>query len=345
MNFRWYLFWLKDLMNGFQIRKAYNNLKSVYNYEGNRNNLTEKQLSKLLQYAKSNTRFYSKITSNSIKDFPIINKMDLREKQDEFLVNENLVVHKMSTSGSTGTPLVIKQDKIKRNRVLAEVLFFGKIAEYTFGEKQVFFRIWNEKNKKSKIQKFLQNMVTEDISNLNDDTLKRIVEVLKEEKVKNILSYASTLDVISKYMLEHNEEQNKYSVKSIFSSSELLQEETRKILKKIFKCNVYSRYSNQENGILAQEISSNEYYRLNEADYYIEFLKIDSDEEANKGEISRIVVTDLYNYATPIIRYDTGDLAIYDEDKYGNKIIKELYGRREDLIYNTRGRVVSPHAF
>ena len=135
MNFRWYLFWLKDLMNGSQIRKAYNDLKSVYNYEGNRNNLTEKQLSKLLQYAKSNTKFYSKITSNSIKDFPIINKMDLREKQDEFLVNENLVVHKMSTSGLTGTPLVIKQDKIKRNRVLAEVLFFGKIAEYTFGEK------------------------------------------------------------------------------------------------------------------------------------------------------------------------------------------------------------------
>lgn len=39
-------------------------------------------------------------------------------------------------------------------------------------------------------------------------------------------------------------------------------------------------------------------------------LKMDSDEPAEDGELGRIVITDLYNYAFPILRYDNGDTAI-----------------------------------
>ena len=63
---------------------------------------------------------------------------------------------------------------------------------------------------------------------------------------------------------------------------------------------------------MAQEIIHPDYFIINNASYHIKFLKLDSDENADIGELSRIVVTDLFNYATPMIRHDTGDLAIVE---------------------------------
>lgn len=37
---------------------------------------------------------------------------------------------------------------------------------------------------------------------------------------------------------------------------------------------------------------------------------MDSDEPAEPGELGRIVITDLFNYAFPILRYDNGDTAV-----------------------------------
>ena len=63
-----------------------------------------------------------------------------------------------------------------------------------------------------------------------------------------------------------------------------------------------------------------------------------------EGELARIVVTDLFNYAMPLIRYDTGDLAVVEKhEKYG-KVITSIEGRRTDFIYNTSGDVLSPYS-
>ena len=68
-----------------------------------------------------------------------------------------------------------------------------------------------------------------------------------------------------------------------------------------------------ENGILAQQktASENEFI-INWASYHIEILNIDTNELAPNGTVGRIVVTDFFNYAMPLIRYDTGDLGVID---------------------------------
>lgn len=40
-------------------------------------------------------------------------------------------------------------------------------------------------------------------------------------------------------------------------------------------------------------------YRIDTETYYYEILKMDSDEPAEPGELGRIVITDLFNYAFP----------------------------------------------
>ncbi|MBQ1312497.1 MAG: phenylacetate--CoA ligase family protein, partial [Blautia sp.] len=114
-----------------------------------------------------------------------------------------------------------------------------------------------------------------------------------------------------------------------------------------FGCKVNMDYANEENGVMAAQTDGGEYY-VDSTAWHFEFLKFDSDEEAAEGELSRIVVTDLYNYAFPLIRYDTGDTAMarreagQEEGTY-RIFLKELYGRRLDLIYDVEGKVISPH--
>lgn len=346
MNWRWYLFWISDFFKGGKIRKAYKDIEKCY-YNGNEH--IEKDISNLLEHAKKTTKFYSKYAGNKIQEFPVMNKRLIIDNYDDIKSSDYIgkKLHKMSTSGSTGTPFTVIQDKIKRSRVIAEVLFFGKKCGYTFGQRQVFFRVWVKSVKKSRLKQFLQNMITEDISNLDSNKMEHIKEMLTtDKKIKNILSYASTMGQVSKYLLERNYKPKDFSVKSIICGSELLQDETRNNLKKVFGCDVVSRYANEENGVLGQECIEKQEFHLNTSSYCFEFLKLDEDKPAEKGELARIVVTDLYNYALPMIRYDTGDLAIVGEtdcDIKANNVIKEIFGRRVDLIYNTKGEALSPH--
>lgn len=72
-------------------------------------------------------------------------------------------------------------------------------------------------------------------------------------------------------------------------------------------------------------------------------MKVDSDEPANLGEAGRIVITDLFNYAFPMIRYDTGDLGVMEYPENGGfPKLKEIYGRVRDCVYTVDGSLVSP---
>lgn len=341
MNWRLWLFWIKDFFQGGKVLEAYKDLKNNYN------NSKEHQIEKLkniLKIAKSNSKFYDKYNELDINSFPVINKQIIKDNFDVIFSNlyNKEKLHKMSTSGSTGIPFTIYQNKEKRIRVIAEVLFFGKIANFTFGQKEMFARIWVRQVKKSKFKSFLQNLNAFDISKLDDNNINKMLEVCKKEKTTFLLAYASTLFQLNRYISKTNYDLKKMNIKSIVSGSELLNEDTRKGLSSKFNCKVFSRYSNEENGILGQDTGVDKTFILNEVDYYFEFLKLDSDEWAKPGELSRIVITDLYNYSMPMIRYDTGDLCVYEliNDKL---YIKEIQGRKVDLIYDSNGKELSPH--
>lgn len=128
--------------------------------------------------------------------------------------------------------------------------------------------------------------------------------------------------------------------------SEHLSQNAVNFLSKFFRCEVVSRYSNMENGFIAQQLSGNSKYFLNQGSYFVEILKEESDEEAQEGEVGRIVVTDLFNDAMPLIRYDTGDLAKKEKDNWSGDVLEVLSGiegRKVDSVFSSDGRLISPH--
>ena len=130
-------------------------------------------------------------------------------------------------------------------------------------------------------------------------------------------------------------EKGAYNLKGFISTSEALKEQTRIAIEKAFECPCISRYSNMEQGIIAQEISGYQGHIINEAHYLVELLKIDQDLPAVDGEVGRIVITDYFNAGMPFVRYDTGDLGIlgYVEiDGNRKRCVKSIEGRITDVI-------------
>lgn len=132
----------------------------------------------------------------------------------------------------------------------------------------------------------------------------------------------------------------------MISGSDMLFDETRAVISKVLgKVPVVSRYSNEENGVLGQDEGLSNVFVINEANYIIEIVDADGNPVAD-GALGRIVVTDLYNYAMPMIRYDTGDVGaiqIFDINGRKKRCICQFSGRRVDVVYDAEGNVLSPH--
>ena len=127
--------------------------------------------------------------------------------------------------------------------------------------------------------------------------------------------------------------------------SESLNDFSKENMKKYFGTTCVSRYSNVENGIIAQQEMDGSYeYTINFASYYVEILKLENDEVCEYGKPGRVVITDLYNFGMPMIRYDTGDIGVMKEKMINNKlvpILEKIEGRRMDMVFSTTGGLVS----
>ena len=339
-------FWTIDWLKGRTVRKHYIDIKNTMQRKENVNKARE-SLQSLLTHATQNCSFYAPFANTPISEFPIIDKDLIRSRHSEFLAKPFVTakLHRMSTSGSTGTPFSVVQNYEKRSRVLAEIVYFGELCGYTIGQRYAFIRSWNSQSRKSPLESFLQNLIAIDTSRLDEESLETMRSLLKRDKrLSCILGYASSLDLLTQHLLEKGETPESFKrMKVVISGSEILSDKARRNLKRVFGCNVVSRYSNQENGLIAQEVSDN-VFLINRASYYLEFLKPNSDDYAQPGELSRIVLTDLFNYAMPMIRYDTGDLAIFDEHPDYGRVITSIEGRVLDFFYDTQDRLLSPSA-
>ncbi len=341
-------FWIVDGLKGGPKKRHYDEIKFI-----NENPLDQKaiaykeeHLKKVLDHAVATSPFYQEQNGyGSIEDFPVINKNVIRENFEDFQSTafKDQPKFTVSTSGSTGTPFKTFQDKNKRLRNMADTIFFSENAGFKIGNRLTYFRMWNAFEKKSFTTRVLQNIVPIDVFEFRDEKLiQQVIDDLPNSKSSDSwLGYASAYEEICKYL-----DRNDYSVvpnnlKSIIAMSERLNDYTKQSVLKYFDTEVVSRYSNVENGILAQQpLGNKKHFDINEASYLVEILEIGSNKKVPDGESGRIVITDLFNYAVPMIRYDTGDIGRKDTVD-GKAILLEVNGRKIDQIYDTKGEHIS----
>ncbi|PWL37712.1 CoF synthetase [Flagellimonas aquimarina] len=349
---RYLSFWALDAFKGGKVLRELKDIRRLLtqNSFDSLQKKNEIRLYNLLDKVTQETPFYSTFKNyESLQDFPVINKHIIKENFDELQIasSRETKLHSIFTSGSTGTPFMVYQTRRKRHRNTADTIYFAGKAGYTIGDKLLYLRLWNKNLKKKKISAYMQNIDQINIEDLNSNYIEALlIKLQKDKSPKGWLAYPSGLEKICDYLDSINSKPLNCNVKSIIGMSENLSSHVRSKMSHYFNTPMVSRYSNFENGIIAQQRGDSNYFEINWASYVLEVLDFEKDVPVKAGNLGRIVITDLYNHATPMIRYDTGDIgALTDIDNHTFPMLKTVEGRKADILFNTKGAMISPFKF
>lgn len=342
-------FWINDFLHGSLMWKDFLDIADIQRPGGIEKR--QKYIENIISYAKANTTFYKKINGDALEDFPVINKQIILDHYSDFLVNTEKIpgqkgkIHIQKTSGSTGIPFSVYQDTRCRIRRVATIKFENEKLGFHSFEPMMHLRAvkhyWGDQFKELITYNKKLNIVYVDNANLTDEKVKEIIAAINNYKVKVVRGYMTTIDIITRYAVEHNLKLNYRP--AFISVGEPLLESLRKRVTENLGCNIVSQYGNEENGIFGQSEINGDGSKifLNRANCYIEILKFDNDAPVAVNELGRIVVTDFTNYAMPMIRYDIGDVGMIGEIEKNDLLsIKNLSGRKTDMIYKTNGEYV-----
>ncbi|WP_225037155.1 CoF synthetase [Winogradskyella sp. SM1960] len=344
------IFWLLDVFKGSPLKKIYQYTITILEAKDRSwvAGQNSKRLDELLTHATKTTPFYRNKAFKTLEDFPVVNKNIIRDSFDDFFSDkfDKKDCKLVATSGSTGSPFRLYQNKEKVRKIQADNLYFSSKSNYELGQYLVFIRIWPELfSVKAKLNFLIKNFKPWNILNLSDAAIaKLITELNQNDKTISFLCYPTALEKMCNYIATLEENPIRFKSQSIITISEALKASTKAEVKKYFGVTPLSRYSNNETGIMAQQIQDNtSKYRINDSSYVIEILDLQEDRVLPYGQRGRIVITDLYNMATLLIRYDTGDIGSMERDENGVPYFTEISGRKIDQLYNTKGMLISSH--
>ena len=321
-----------------------NEIEYLLAHPSNAKIFAQHYLNDILTYATNFSNYYTKYQNfKFLEDFPIVNKEILKAHWNEIAImqyekcTDNCVKF---TSGSTGTPFKMVMDRYKHCRWIAGNKVFRANVGVRSHEKTAYISGTVADKKIPMERQDRDNVYYLNSKYLDDNAIADLLSYLTENNIRTLTAMSSVLDKIARYVLSGKAPSWQGAFLAVFSVSETLKETTRNIISEYFGCPVYVLYANEENGVLAVEDGSGFGCRANTADFYFEVLSMDDDTPAKDGEVGRLVITDYFNKAFPIIRYENGDLVSKKTMEDGRVYITEILGRKTDTLYTTDGRMV-----
>lgn len=164
------------------------------------------------------------------------------------------------------------------------------------------------------------------------------VKWLKGHDPNYLLSHPSNIYALAERCIELNIRLSRLCEVRTFG--EVVNPELRAICMKAWGAPVVDIYSAQEIGYIALQCPEHERYHIQSENVLVEVLN-EEDRPCAPGEIGRVVITTLHNFAMPLIRYEILDYAERGElcpCGRGLPIIKRIMGRQRNLIILPDGK-------
>jgi len=141
-------------------------------------------------------------------------------------------------------------------------------------------------------------------------------------------------------------------LKAVYPTAEMLYDFQREQIQKFFSCPVFDCYGSSEVLGLGYECEKNRGYHIPQEHVVIESVQGDATNPVFYAP-GRFLITDLDNYAMPMIRYENGDSGVLSSEECtcgrGLKLISKLYGRVQDFLIAENGNLIPgnffPHLF
>jgi phenylacetate-CoA ligase len=321
----------------------------------------EPLLAKLLGHARQNTDFYRNrfdfdLTSpEAIEDawssIPILTRAEAvanRERLFSRIVPPEVgPTHEGITSGSTGYPFPYRRSNI--TLVAAQALNERMYRWWKVDGRKPLARIAFDRSKSAAppLGATLSGWHSAHpgtpqyvLSTAAD--IETQVQWLAGRKPGYLASYSNLLKEIARVSGSSGP---KLRFELLFSFGTVVDEEARSLCRKALGAEIADTYGADEVGHFASQCPQCNEYHISAEATRVEVLRADGTPAA-AGEIGRVIVTSLYNYAQPMIRYEPGDLAESGAEqarcRRGLRSLRRILGRYRNVFRFRDGTIRSP---
>jgi phenylacetate-coenzyme A ligase PaaK-like adenylate-forming protein len=328
---------------------AYRQVNRELNFRGKKlEKLINKKLKTLLISAYNYVPFYKNLmreigynplvdyrNSEDLKLLPVTSKKDYKELQSTYFTKEGIQLeNKFSdlTSGSTGIPLRVYRDKFERALQIAKWIRVLSINGYKITDRVLSF---SSPHRMNEGKTFLTHFGLLRRMSINFNLpISVLIDKFIDYNPHYLYSSTSLLNLIC-ISLKERKISPCSNLKLIFNMGETLDENKRKFISNVLGADMVDTFGTVEAGILAYETKNHNGMHLCRDLTYYEFLDENGKPQQEKKP-ARLIITDLSDSLMPFIRYDHGDMVVYDyfENEDGRPEIRlvKIYGREDDYI-------------
>ncbi|MEJ2647275.1 MAG: hypothetical protein P8016_02550 [Sedimentisphaerales bacterium] len=310
-------------------------------------------LKKLIAHSYDTVPYYRRIMSElnilpenikSLRDierFPVISKKDIIDQSDGFISDKysKYLLRTAYTGGTTGTPLKLKRNIaaienehafVRRQWDWAGIGLNDKTA-YLSG--RLITKPDQENGQLFAYDYFMKELILSTY-HLSYDTAKSYIDTMKDFDIKAIIGYPSAIYLLAQACIESG---TKMNLRAVLTSSETLTDSMRTVISQAFDCKVFDFYGGAERVCYIFTCDKGNYHIIPEYG----FTELVPVENGGKDH-HKIIATGFWNYAMPLIRYDTGDIVIGPNKSCSCgrafPTVKALCGREADTIRTPLGR-------
>jgi phenylacetate-CoA ligase len=285
---------------------------------------------------------------DDLRALPTLEKRDMQE-QGERMVARNWprgdLIHNQ-TGGSTGEPVSFYLSRDRKCSRAAATLRHNRWAGWEVGDRAAV--IWGAPRDRppdtwrARLRAaMLREPLWLDTANLTEASLAEFHNALATWRPTIIQAYARSAVLFARYLRARG--LTPHRPRAIITSAEVLEADERRLLEEVFGCPVFNRYGCREVSVVASECPAHTGLHIMAEGLYVEIETPCG--PASVGEMGAILVTDLLNYAMPLIRYRIGDLGAWSAETCpcgrGLPRLERVAGRVTDFLVGCEGQLVS----
>lgn len=317
------------------------------------------RLRNILLHAYENTGYYKQLFDSynldvnsddfvsRFSELPLLTKKIVKQNYDE-LIAKNIPlseITKASTGGSTGVPMYFLRDKECLYLRRGQELFFDDWMNYKIGKKVGYFVSGSHFDGRiSKLKFKIRNSLTDrmvsfDPHEITEEYMASFLKQYNSFKPEVIKCFPNALTPFVHFIKKNN--LKVAPVKTISCTGETLYKQQKEMFEDVFKAEVFEKVGTRESGVFACECKEHQGLHIFTEGVYLELIKQDGS-HARDGDMGKVVITDLFNKAMPLIRYEIGDMAVSNGDKLckcGSSLplLRSYLGRTRDIIVDDEG--------
>lgn len=313
-----------------------------------------RQLRQLLDWARQHSGYYRELLQGldlhsfdlgDLQSLPLLSRDQLRQQREQLRCAEIPPTHgagdEMMTSGSTGSPVVVhttaRVAAVWSAITLRDHLWHGRDASLRNASVR-----WN----KEQIGLAPNGLQSADWGSpfadfyrtgpgyfLNSSSdVRDQMQWLKKVNPGYLISHPSNLRAMLHQIQKQGIELP--ALRQLRTVGEALDPELRALARETLDLPLVDLYSCQETGYIALQCPRHDHYHVQSENLIVEVLDANN-QPCQPGQVGRIVVTSLANYALPLLRYDIGDFAEVGQAcdcGRGLPVLRRIQGRVRNLL-------------